>query len=273
MKDTYEKALEAAHFLRSKLRAIPDVLVVLGSGLGGFAEVLEDREVVEYGEIPHWPAATVVGHAGRQVGGYVGGRYVAAMQGRFHYYEGYSLEEATFYLRVAKLLGIERVILTNAAGGIDPGLRVGDLMLIADHINLMGGNPLRGSNDERFGPRFPDMSEAYDREYRRIAQEEAARLGIALQVGVYAGLAGPSYETPAEIRMIRGFGAQAVGMSTVPEAIVARHMGMRVLGISCITNLAAGVVGEPIRHEDVLEVGQQVAARLIALLQAVIVRM
>jgi purine-nucleoside phosphorylase len=273
MKDTYEKALEAAQFLRSKLPEVPEILIVLGSGLGAFADTLERPIHVDYRLIPHLPTSTVVGHYGRQVCGYSDGKCVAAMQGRFHFYEGYTLQQATFYLRVAKLLGIEKVILTNAAGGIDPTLVPGDLMLIEDHINLMAANPLQGLNDERFGPRFPDMTEAYDPSYRAIAREEAARLGIPLRSGVYAALLGPSYETPAEIRMIRAFGAHAVGMSTVPETIVARHMGMRVLGISCITNLAAGVLERPINHDDVLEVGKQVAAHFTQLLHAVIRRM
>ncbi|MGQ9897734.1 MAG: purine-nucleoside phosphorylase [Acidobacteriota bacterium] len=273
MKDVYEKALEAAHFLRSKLSETPEVLVVLGSGLGAFADTLEHSIQVDYRLIPHLPTSTVVGHYGRQVCGYSDGKCVAAMQGRFHFYEGYTLQQATFYLRVAKLLGIEKVILTNAAGGIDPALAPGDLMLIEDHINLMAANPLQGLNDERFGPRFPDMTNAYDPAYRAIAREEATRLGIPLKVGVYAGLLGPSYETPAEIRMIRAFGAHAVGMSTVPETIVARHMGMRVLGISCITNLAAGVREQPINHDDVIAVGEQVAVRFTQLLHAIIKRM
>lgn len=273
MKDTYEKALEAAHFLRAKLPAVPEVLVVLGSGLGAFADTLERPVAVDYRQIPHLPTSTVVGHYGRQVCGYVGDRCVAAMQGRFHFYEGYSLQQATFYLRVARLLGIEKVVLTNAAGGIDPSLAPGDLMLIEDHINLMAANPLQGLNEERFGPRFPDMTDAYDPAYRAIAREEAARLGIPLKVGVYAALLGPSYETPAEIRMIRSFGAHAVGMSTVPETIVARHMGMRVLGISCITNSAAGVLNQPINHDEVLEVGRRAGTHFVSLLKAVIARM
>ncbi|MCS7081091.1 MAG: purine-nucleoside phosphorylase [Chloracidobacterium sp.] len=273
MKDIYEKALEAAHFLRSKLPEIPEILVVLGSGLGAFADVLERPVTVDYRLIPHLPTSTVVGHYGRQVCGYLGDRCIAAMQGRFHFYEGYTLQQATFYLRIAKLLGIEKLILTNAAGGIDPSLKPGDLMLIEDHINLMAANPLQGLNDERFGPRFPDMTNAYDPAYRAIAQEEAARLGIPLKSGVYAALLGPSYETPAEIRMIRSFGAHAVGMSTVPETIVARHMGMRVLGISCITNSAAGILNQPINHDEVLEIGRQVTAHFVPLLKAIIARM
>ncbi|OYT71126.1 MAG: purine-nucleoside phosphorylase [Chloracidobacterium sp. CP2_5A] len=274
MKDaSYEKALEAARFLRSQLPEAPEILVVLGSGLGAFADTLERAVAVDYRLIPHLPTSTVVGHHGRQVCGYSGDKCVAAMQGRFHFYEGYSLQQATFYLRVAKLLGIEKVILTNAAGGIDPSLAPGDLMLIEDHINLMAANPLQGLNEERFGPRFPDMTDAYDPAYRALAREESARLGIPLKSGVYAALLGPSYETPAEIRMIRSFGAQAVGMSTVPETIVARHMGMRVLGISCITNSAAGVLDQPINHDEVLKVGKQSTTRLVSLLQAVIARM
>lgn len=273
MENLYEKAVEAADFLRSKLPQTPDVLVVLGSGLGKFAESLESPIRVDYREIPHLPASTVVGHHGRQICGFSGNRFVAAMQGRFHFYEGYSMQEATFYLRVAKLLGIEKIILTNSAGGLKADFAAGDIMLIEDHLNFMHTNPLRGQNDERFGPRFPDMTDAYDREYRQFAREEAEKLGLPLKAGVYAGLLGPSYETPAEIRMLRTLGVDAVGMSTVPEAIVARHMGQRVLGFSCISNLAAGILDQPINHEEVLETGTRIADSFVTLLQRVIARM
>jgi purine-nucleoside phosphorylase len=267
MNALYEKASEAAQFLKSRLPHIPQALVVLGSGLGGFAETLEHPIRLDYREIPHLPTVTVVGHQGRLVGGFCHGAFIGVMQGRFHFYEGYGLDEATFYIRVAKLLGVNRLVLTNSAGGLNPAFAPGDVMLIEDHLNLIGENPLRGLNDERFGPRFPDMTDAYDPTYRRIAHEEAEKLGMTLRTGVYAALLGPSYETPAEIKMLRTLGADAVGMSTAPEVIVARHMNMRVVGFSCIANLAAGATAGPINHTEVLEVGAQIGARFVPLLQ------
>jgi purine-nucleoside phosphorylase len=215
-------------------------------------------------------SSTAQGHVGSLVIGKVEGVPVVAMQGRVHYYEGYSLEEVTFPIRTFKLLGINTLILTNAAGGIDVQLSQGALMVISDHLNLMGVNVLRGPNDERFGPRFPDMSEVYSRDLQELATEEARALGITVRRGIYAALQGPSYETPAEIHMLRAFGADAVGMSTVPEAIVARHMGMKVLGISCITNMAAGISESPINHEEVMETGQKVRESFTHLLRRVI---
>jgi purine-nucleoside phosphorylase len=266
----YERAEHAARFLRSRAELDVRVALVLGSGLGAFADQLEDAEPVPYQEIPGFARPTVEGHAGRLVLGRVGGVGVAAMQGRFHFYEGYTLEEVTFPIRVLSLLGAKSLVLTNAAGGLNNSYEQGSLILISDHLNLMGTNPLLGRNDERFGPRFPDMSDVYDREYQETAISESREMGLELRRGVYAALTGPSYETPAEIRMLRLLGADAVGMSTVPEAIVARQMGVRVLGLSCITNMAAGVLDKPINHEEVIETGERVRETFADLLRRVI---
>src|ERR671917_1178737 len=254
----YERAAHAARTIRARGRTEARVALVLGSGLGAFADDLEDAEAIPYSEIPGFARPTVEGHAGRLVVGKVGGAAVAAMQGRFHFYEGYTLEEVTFPIRVLGLLGAKSLVLTNAAGGLNNSYEQGALILISDHLNLMGTNPLLGRNDERFGQRFPDMTEVYDREYQEAAISEAREMGLELRRGIYAALTGPSYETPAEIRMMRLLGADAVGMSTVPEAVVARHQSMRVLGISCITNMAAGVLDQPINHEEVIETGARV---------------
>lgn len=266
----YDRAEHAARTIRARTTAEARIAVVLGSGLGGFAEEFEDSVALPYREIPGFVSSTAQGHVGSLVIGKVEGIPVLAMQGRVHYYEGYSLEEVTFPIRTFKLLGVNTLILTNAAGGIDVQLSQGALMVISDHLNLMGANPLRGPNDERFGPRFPDMSEVYSRDLQELATEEAQALGITVRRGIYAALAGPCYETPAEIHMLRGFGADAVGMSTVPEAIVARHMGLKVLGISCITNMAAGISESPINHEEVMETGQKVREMFTQLLRRVI---
>lgn len=269
---SYERAEHAARLIRARISVEPRIALVLGSGLGDFGDELNDAVGIPYSEIPAFPTSTVAGHAGRLVIGTVEDVPVVAMQGRVHYYEGYSLEQVTFPVRVFKLLGINTLLLTNAAGGIDVQLSQGALMLINDHLNLMAANPLRGANDERFGPRFPDMTEVYSRELQEVAIEEARGLGVELRRGVYAALAGPSYETPAEIHMLRGFGADAVGMSTVPEAIVARQMGMDVLGISCITNMAAGLGNEKINHQEVMETGKQVRDVFARLLRRLVVR-
>lgn len=266
----YARAEQAARTIRSRTSLKPEVALVLGSGLGGFADEFAEAVAIPYGEIPGFATSTAEGHAGRLVVGRVGLVPVIAMQGRVHYYEGYTLEEVTFPIRVFKLLGIKRLILTNAAGGIDIELNQGALMVISDHLNLMGVNPLRGPNDERFGPRFPDMSEAYSRNLQQQAVEVARTLGIEIRRGIYAALAGPSYETPAEIHMFRACGADAVGMSTVPETIVARQMGIEVLGISCITNMAAGISDEPINHAEVMETGRRVRDTFTKLLRGVI---
>ena len=266
----YERAEHAARFIRSRLAEEVHVALILGSGLGAFADALEGAQAIPYAEIPGFARPTVEGHAGRLVVGRVEGISVAAMQGRFHFYEGYTLEEVTFPIRALGLLGAGSLILTNAAGGLNNSFEQGSLVVISDHLNLLGANPLLGKNDERFGPRFPDMSEVYDREYQDTAISEAHAMGVELRRGIYAALAGPSYETPAEIRMLRLLGADAVGMSTVPEAIVARHMGLRVLGVSCITNMAAGVLDKPISHEEVIETGERVRETFAELLRRVI---
>jgi len=266
----YQQAEEAARFIGVKYASPIKVAVVLGSGLGSFAEGLEKSVAIDYRDIPHFPVSTVVGHAGRLVIGSLGSVNVAALQGRFHYYEGYSLGEVTFPIRVLGLLGVKSLILTNATGGINLRFRPGSLMLIADHINLMGVNPLRGANEERFGPRFPDMTYVYSRAYREQAKQAAEEMGIALEEGIYVAVSGPSYETPAEIRMLRTLGADAVGMSTIPEAIVARHMGMEVLGISVIANMAAGVLDRPLSHDEVLEAAERVGQTLTELLRRIV---
>jgi purine-nucleoside phosphorylase len=268
----YDRAENAARVIRERAGVDAKIVVVLGSGLGDFADEFEDAVALPYQEIPGFVTSTAQGHAGRLVSGKVEGVPVLAMQGRVHYYEGYSLEEVTFPIRTFGLLGIKTLILSNAAGGIDVQLSQGALMVISDHLNLMSVNPLRGPNDDRFGPRFPDMSAVWSRELQELATEEARSLGITTRRGIYAALAGPSYETPAEIHMLRAFGADAVGMSTVPEAIVARHMGLRVLGLSCITNMAAGISEAPINHEEVMETGQRVKETFTQLLRRVIAK-
>jgi purine-nucleoside phosphorylase len=270
--DLYSRAENAARTIRARARESASIAIVLGSGLGGFADEFEDAVAMPYQQIPGFVSSTAEGHVGRLVIGKVGGVPVVAMQGRVHYYEGYSLEEVTFPIRTLKLLGVRTLILTNAAGGINVQLKQGALMVISDHLNLMGVNPLRGVNDERFGPRFPDMSEVYSRELQELVVEEARGLGVTVRRGIYAALSGPSYETPAEIHMLRAFGADAVGMSTVPEAIVARQMGMKILGISCITNMAAGISETPINHEEVMETGRRVRATFTQLLRRLIAK-
>jgi purine-nucleoside phosphorylase len=271
--DLYASAERAANTIRARSSAKARIALVLGSGLGGFADELADSVAIPYQEIPGFVSSTAQGHAGRLVVGKVGQNNVVAMQGRVHFYEGYSLAQVTFPIRTFKLLGIDTLILTNASGGVNVQLSQGALMVISDHLNLMGVNPLRGPNDERFGPRFPDMSEVYSRELQELAIDEARELGVTLRRGIYAGLAGPSYETPGEIHMLRAFGADAVGMSTVPEAIVARQMGINVLGISCITNMAAGISEEPINHAEVMETGERVRATFAQLLRRIIAKL
>ena len=266
----YERAEHATRIIRSRITVEPRIALVLGSGLGGFADDFEEAVAIPYEEIPGFVRSTAQGHAGRLVIGKVDSVPVVAMQGRVHFYEGYSLEEVTFPVRTFGLLGIKTLILTNAAGGIDVELTQGALMMITDHVNLMGVNPLRGPNDERFGPRFPDMTAVYSPELQELVVEEAKAINVEVRRGIYGALSGPSYETPAEIHLLRGLGADAVGMSTVPEAIVARHMGIEVLGISCITNMAAGISDEPISHEEVMATGDRVRATFTELLQRVI---
>jgi purine-nucleoside phosphorylase len=269
----FDQAVEAAEFLRGRGFGGADVAVVLGSGLGAFAETLAERFELPYTDIPHWPASAIVGHAGRLVGGVLKGKNVLALSGRVHFYEGHPLTTVTFGIRVLGRLGIPRLILTNAAGGINTKFSQGALMLIDDHINLLGSNPLVGANDERFGPRFPDMSEIYSKRLRQLAAAAAGAAAVPIEHGVYIAVHGPSYETPAEIRAFRGWGADAVGMSTAPEAIVARHMGLEVLGISCITNMAAGVLPQPLVHAEVVETALRVRGQFIALLEGTIERL
>jgi purine-nucleoside phosphorylase len=273
MSDHYRLVEQAADYLRPRVGQRPEVGVVLGSGLGDFAGRLQDAVSIPYSDIPNWPASGVVGHAGTLVVGTMGRRRVAALSGRVHYYEGHSLHTVTFATRVVGMLGVRQLILTNAAGGINLDFKPGTLMIIDDHINLMGSNPLVGPNDERFGPRFPDMTEAYSKRLRRIAGEAARERGIAVAHGVYVAVHGPSYETPAEIRYLRTIGADAVGMSTVPETIAGRHMGVEILGISCITNPAAGVLPQPLVHDEVMAVARRVHGEFSALLEGTIERL
>jgi purine-nucleoside phosphorylase len=266
----FASASRAAKFILAKTKLRPKVALVLGSGLGAFADELASATRIPYQKIPGFPRSTVTGHAGFLVIGKSGEVPVAAMQGRVHRYEGYSSREVVFPMRVLGRLGIRAAILTNAAGAINLDYSQGALVVIRDHINLQGENPLMGPNDERFGPRFPDMSEAYFKPYREIALREAKRLGLGVHEGIYAALSGPSFETPAEIRYLKTIGADLVGMSTVPEVIVARHMSIRVLGISCATNMAAGILDQPITHAEVLETGERAKSQFVALLRAVI---
>lgn len=283
---SYEMAAEAADFIKKQFSGEVRTAIVLGSGLGAFAESVDDAVRIPYEEIPGFSKSTVEGHAGQLVLGKVGGIGVAVQQGRFHYYEGYDMQQVMLPVRTFGVMGVKNLILTNAAGSLNSDMQPGTLMLITDHLNCLGVNPLRGPNDDRFGPRFPDMSEVYDREFQEIALEEAnaiareryasgrdAELTDFINRGNYCALSGPTYETPAEIRMYRLLGADAVGMSTVPEAIAARHMGIRTLGISCITNLAAGMTPEGINHEEVMDTGARVADVFGELLRRVIARM
>jgi purine-nucleoside phosphorylase len=270
---TFDHAAEAAAWIRSRVGTVPTTAVILGSGLGDFAASLGHAVTMPYTGIPHWPAATVVGHAGTLVAGTSGTTPILALAGRAHFYEGHPLSVVTFATRVLGHLGVKHLIITNAAGGINTKFSSGALMLIEDHLNFMGTNPLVGPHDARLGARFPDMSEVYSSRLRGVATEVAHAQGTAIERGIYIGVHGPSYETPAEIRAFRTLGADAVGMSTVPEAIVARQMGIEVLGISCITNMAAGVLPQPLVHDEVMEVARRVRGQFIALLEGVIARL
>jgi len=264
---------EARRLLESRTPLRPTIGVVLGSGLGAFADELSERTDIPYAEIPGWPGSTAVGHAGKLAIGKLGELAVAVMAGRAHLYEGYTPAQVTFGVRVLGRLGVRAMVFTNAAGGINLTLEQGGLVLISDHINLQGVNPLTGPNDDSLGPRFPDMSEAYSRAYREAAKQVAAELCVPISEGVYAAMLGPSYETPAEIRYLRTIGADVVGMSTVLEAIVANHMGIKVLGISCVTNMAAGILPQKIHHEEVLETGAQVRDTLVRFLKTLLPRL
>jgi purine-nucleoside phosphorylase len=271
--DLFTRAEEAATVLLAAASLSPRVAVVLGSGLNALADGITEATTVPYDQIPHFPNTTVGGHEGNVLLGKLGGEPVIIFQGRFHYYEGHDLETVTFPVRVLSRLGVSTLILTAATGGIRADLRAGNLVLLIDHLNLIGSNPLRGLNDPRLGTRFPDMTEVYSKRLRTLAREEAKRLGIDLVPGVYACLPGPSYETPAEIKMLRTLGADVVGMSTVPEAIVARHCGIDVLALALVSNAAAGVVGTPITHEEVLEAGRKAAPTLARVIERVVARL
>lgn len=261
---------EAVSFIQERLPFQPEVALILGSGLGDLANEIENPVKIKYDDIPHFPVSTVEGHAGQFVIGVFEGRKVIAMQGRFHFYEGYSMQTCTFPVRVMKLLGVQNLLLTNAAGGANTAYVPGDLMLITDHLNFAGSNPLIGKNDDQMGPRFPDASNVYDKHLNLEIRQIAKSLGIRLQEGVYAMSPGPSYETPAEVRMLRILGADAVGMSTVPEALVANHMGMKVTGISCITNMAAGILDQPLHHGEVVETANMVKLTFTKLIRSIV---
>lgn len=269
----YDRVEKSAAMVRSRCGALPETAIVLGSGLGDFAGTLVDAVTMPYGDLPYWPASRVVGHEGRLVVGRVGGAQIAALSGRAHFYEGHDLGSVVFATRVMGRIGVRRLILTNAAGGINTGFAQGALMIIDDHINMLGSNPLIGMNDDRFGTRFPDMSDVYSARLRRIADDAARAKSVPVSHGIYIAVHGPSYETPAEIRFFRTIGADAVGMSTVPEAIAARHMGIEVLGISCITNMAAGVLPQPLVHDEVMETARRVRGSFIALLEGIVERL
>lgn len=268
-----EKVQQSLEFIRTKTDIQPLIGLILGSGLGALAEEIDPAAGIPYRDIPHFPVSTVEGHAGMLVLGTLQGQQVVAMQGRFHHYEGYSLQEVTYPVRVMQKLGVQTLIATNAAGGINLDFSRGELMLITDHINLIGDNPLIGPNAAEFGPRFPDMSEAYNRRLLQLAEEVAEQNGFSLKKGVYAGLKGPSYETPAEIRFLRTIGADAVGMSTVPEVIAANHGGIKVLGISCVTNMAAGVSDTKLSHDEVMETANRVQGMFLTLVKGIVKRL
>lgn len=261
---------ETVEYIKKKVISRPTIGLILGSGLGVLATEVNNRETIRYSDIPNFPVSTVEGHAGQLVFGELAGKQVVLMQGRFHYYEGYSLQQIVYPVRVMKSLGVNTIIVTNAAGGVNTDFKPGDLMLISDHINLMGTNPLIGQNFDSFGPRFPDMSEAYNKEMLELAENIAKKHGLNYRKGIYVALTGPSYETPAEIRYLRGIGGDAVGMSTVPEVIVANHCGMKVLGISCITNMAAGVLPQKLTHDEVMETANRVRNQFITLVKEVL---
>lgn len=268
--DLLSRIDEAQSYIANKITLKPELGLILGSGLGILAELIEDAIVIPYANIPHFPVSTVFGHAGELVIGRVKGKTVVMMKGRFHMYEGYSAEAVSFPVRVMKALGVHTLIVTNAAGGVNTSYEVGDLMLIRDHINFTSRNPLIGSNEDQLGARFPDLSEAYNRKLRKAAIDVASQQQITLREGVYIGLLGPSYETPAEIRMLRMLGADAVGMSTVSEVIVARHAGIEVLGFSCISNMASGILDQPLSHEEVMETTERVKQKFLHLLLGII---
>ncbi|MFB5661569.1 purine-nucleoside phosphorylase [Alteribacillus sp. HJP-4] len=267
---TNDLSMKAAEYLKAHIQEVPATGLILGSGLGVLADEIKNPINISYQDIPGFPVSTVEGHAGRLVFGRLEGKPVAAMQGRFHYYEGYSMKDVTFPVRVMKALGVNTLLVTNAAGGVNESFKAGNLMLITDHINMMGANPLIGKNDDSLGTRFPDMSSVYSKTLFESARQGAEKLQISLQEGVYAANTGPAYETPAEIRMLRLLGADAVGMSTVPEVIAAGHSGMKVLGISCISNMAAGILDQPLSHDEVMETTERVKEQFLALMKEIV---
>jgi purine-nucleoside phosphorylase len=264
---------EAKSYIQSQITVQPQIGLILGSGLGELADDIQEVVRIPYESIPYFPVSTVEGHAGQLVIGRLHNKTVIVMQGRFHYYEGYSMQEVTFPVRVMKALGADQLIVTNACGGMNPAFKAGDLMLIQDHLNMTGSNPLIGTNESELGPRFPDMSRAYTPELLTLVRDSAQSLGIEIQQGVYAGITGPTYMTPAELTMLRKLGGDAVGMSTVPEVIVASHMAMKVIGISCVTDMAIGEHLEPLSHEQVIEVANRTKPRFIALVREIVARM
>ncbi|MBU5590252.1 purine-nucleoside phosphorylase [Clostridium sp. MSJ-4] len=268
--DLMTRLKEAASYIKEKSNYKPEIALILGSGLGAIADKIEDAESYPYSEIPHFPVSTVQGHAGRLVIGKLQGKIVVAMQGRFHYYEGYTMQDVTFPVRVMKLLGVEKLIVTNAAGAVNKEFKPGDLMLINDHINFSGANPLIGKNLDEFGARFPDMSNPYDKDLREKVKSIAKSINVELKEGVYTLFSGPTYETPAEVRMARILGGDAVGMSTVPEVIIANHSGMKVIGVSCLTNMAAGILEQPLNHEEVMETSAMAREKFIKLMENII---
>ncbi|MBQ0141128.1 MAG: purine-nucleoside phosphorylase [Kurthia sp.] len=261
---------EAVHYIQQKISVQPEIGLILGSGLGSLADEITEAIHIPYDDIPHFAKSGAIGHANQLVIGQLNGKSVLAMKGRFHYYEGFTMDEVTFPVRVMKALGIKDMIVTNACGAVNTTFKAGELMIISDHLNLVGTNPLIGPNNDELGTRFPDLSNVYDRELRSLAKNIAAKQQLKINEGVYAWWSGPTYETPAEIRMIRTLGADAVGMSTVPEAIVATHAGMKVLGISCLTNMAAGILDQPLNHEEVIEVASKVRSSFISLIKEII---
>lgn len=265
-----KKIKESANFVKNNISIMPEIGVILGSGLGDLAEEIENKEIIKYSDIPNMPASTIKGHKGQFVVGTLKGKKVIMMQGRVHYYEGNKMSDVVLPVYIMKQLGVKNLIVTNAAGGVNENYNPGDLMLIEDHINFSFNNPLIGENDEEIGPRFPDMSQAYSKKLIMLAEEEAKKLGFSFQNGVYAMMTGPCYETPAEIRMLRKLGADAIGMSTVPEVIAANHCGIKVLGISCITNMAAGILEQPLNHKEVIETSNKVRAEFISLLKSIL---
>jgi purine-nucleoside phosphorylase len=269
MNNRYHEISETAQYIKSKLNIKPQIAIILGSGLGSLVDDIQDAVEIDYKDIPYFPLTTVEGHVGKLVAGKLGGKAVLAMKGRFHYYEGYDISQVVYHIRAFKLLGINNLLVTNAAGGINKAFKPGDLMLIKDHISFFAPSALRGKNMDEFGLRFPDMTEAYSRSLREMAKNAAQSEDVKLQEGIYAFAQGPMYETPAEIRVLGILGADAVGMSTVPEVITARHAGMNVLGISCITNMAAGILDKPLHHEEVMNTAKEVERKFVCLVRKI----